>query len=47
MLSFLSQFKHNQEMRESKDEILIGEIVRGMSRLKAPATGFDGKQERR
>jgi hypothetical protein len=40
MLSFLSQFKHNQEMRESKDEILIGEIVRGMSRLKAPATGF-------
>lgn len=40
MLSFLSQFKHNQEMRESKDEILVGEIVRGMSRLKAPANGF-------
>ena len=40
MLSFLSQFKHNQEMRESKDEILVGELVRAMSRLQAPATGF-------
>jgi hypothetical protein len=40
MFSFLSQFKHSQEMRESKDEILVGEIVRAMSRLQAPATGF-------
>ena len=40
MLSFLSQFKHAQEMRESKDEILIGEVVRAMSRLQMPATGF-------
>ena len=40
MLSFLSNFKHSQEMRESKDEILIGELVRAMSRLQAPAVGF-------
>ncbi|MFN0123605.1 MAG: hypothetical protein ACKV2V_24150 [Blastocatellia bacterium] len=40
MFSFLSNFKHNQEMRESKDEILIGEIVRAMARLQAPANGF-------
>ncbi len=40
MFSFLSNFKHNQEMRESKDEILIGEIVRAMARLQCPAIGF-------
>ena len=40
MLSFLSQFKHSQEMRESKDEIMIGEVVRAMSRLQMPANGF-------
>ena len=28
MLSFLSNFKHRKELRESKDEIMIGEIVR-------------------
>jgi len=40
MLSILSNFKHGQEMRESKDEILIGEIVRAMARLRYPAIGF-------
>ena len=40
MLSFLNQFKHNQEMRESKDEILVGEIVRAMARMGCPAIGF-------
>jgi hypothetical protein len=40
MLSFLNQFKHNQEMRESKDEILVGELVRAMMRLGSPAIGF-------
>lgn len=40
MLSFLNQFKHGQEMRESKDEILVGELVRAMTRLGCPAIGF-------
>jgi hypothetical protein len=40
MFSFLNQFKHGQEMRESKDEILLGEIVRAMSRMNMPAMGF-------
>ncbi len=40
MLSFLSNFKHRKELRESKDEIMIGEIVRAMSRRHAPAIGF-------
>jgi hypothetical protein len=40
MLSFLNQFKHGQEMRESKDEILVGELVRAMARLGCPAFGF-------
>ncbi len=40
MLSFLNQFKHGQEMRESKDEILVGELVRAMARLGFPAFGF-------
>jgi hypothetical protein len=40
MFSLLSNFKHKQEMRESKDEILVGEIVRAMARLGCPAIGF-------
>lgn len=40
MFSFLANFKHKQEMRESKDEILVGEIVRAMARLSCPAIGF-------
>ncbi len=33
MFSFMSKFQHKQEMRESKDEILIGELVLAMARL--------------
>ena len=47
MFSMLSQFKHGREMRESKDEILVGEIVRAMARMQNPAIGFragDGQQ---
>ncbi|MBC7798969.1 MAG: hypothetical protein H7Z37_19025 [Pyrinomonadaceae bacterium] len=40
MFSFISNFKHKAEMRESKDEILVGEIVRAMMRLGNPAIGF-------
>jgi hypothetical protein len=40
MFSMLSNFKHRQEMRESKDEILVGEVVRAMARLQCPAFGF-------
>lgn len=40
MFSFLSKFKHSEEMRESKDEILIGEVVRAMARQNIPAIGF-------
>ena len=40
MLSFLSKFQHAQEMRESKDEILTGEIVRAMARQNMPAIRF-------
>ncbi|MCS6884344.1 MAG: hypothetical protein RMM17_08850 [Acidobacteriota bacterium] len=36
MFSFLSNFKHKQEMRESKDEIMIGELVLAMHHLGAP-----------
>jgi hypothetical protein len=40
MLGLLNQFMHKREMRESKDEILVGEIVRAMARLGCPAYGF-------
>lgn len=40
MLKFLSQFQHKQEMRESRDEILIGKMVAAMSHLGYPAIGF-------
>jgi hypothetical protein len=40
MLSFLQNFAHKAEIRESKDEILIGEIVRAMGRQGFPAIQF-------
>lgn len=40
MFSFLAKFQHKQEMRESKDEILIGEIVRAMTRAGHIPIGF-------
>ncbi len=41
MFSMLSNFSHKREMRESKDEILLGEIIAAMARLGYPAFGFD------
>jgi len=40
MFSFLQQFTHKAELRESKDEILIGELVRAMARQGHPAVSF-------
>lgn len=45
MLSFLSKFQHRQEMRESKDEILIGEMVFAMAHLRSPAIGFHASDD--
>lgn len=40
MFGVLANFKHKAELRESKDEILIGELVRAMARQGFPACGF-------
>lgn len=40
MISILSQFAHKAEVRESKDEMLVGEIVRAMYRRNCVSTGF-------
>lgn len=40
MFSMLSNFSHKREMRESKDEILLGQMVAAMARLGYPAIGF-------
>ncbi|MEZ4241826.1 MAG: hypothetical protein R3F59_37895 [Myxococcota bacterium] len=40
MLSFLHNFAHKSEIRESKDEILLGEIVRAMARQGYPTIQF-------
>lgn len=40
MFGFLQNFAHSAEMRESKDEMLVGEIVRAMARRNAPAIEF-------
>lgn len=40
MLSILGNFAHKAELRESKDEILLGEIVRAMARSRFVTTGF-------
>lgn len=36
MLGFLQNFAHKSEMRESRDEMLVGEIVRAMARRGHP-----------
>ncbi len=46
MFSFLSAFAHASEMRESKDEILVGEIVRSMARRGWPAISFRANDDR-
>ena len=40
MFSLLQNFTHKAEIRESKDEILVGEIVRAMSRQHCPTIQF-------
>ncbi|MES2642673.1 MAG: hypothetical protein V4850_24530 [Myxococcota bacterium] len=40
MFGILASFKHKAEIRESKDEILVGELVRAMARQGYPACGF-------
>lgn len=40
MISILSSFTHKAEIRESKDEMLMGEIVRAMYRRNYVSTGF-------
>ena len=42
MISILSNFAHKSEMRESQDEMLVGEIVRAMARQGAVTTQFMG-----
>lgn len=46
MLSFLAQFNHKAEIRESKDEMLLGEIVRAMARNGCPAIAFRAGDDR-
>jgi hypothetical protein len=40
MLGMLAKFNHKAEMRESKDEMMVGEIVRAMARQGFPALQF-------
>lgn len=40
MFSMLQNFAHKAEIRESKDEILVGEIVRAMARQGFPSIQF-------
>lgn len=40
MFGILANFKHAAEIRESKDEILVGELVRAMARQGFPAISF-------
>jgi hypothetical protein len=46
MFSMLANFSHKREMRESKDEILIGEVIAAMARLGYPAIGFQANAGR-
>jgi hypothetical protein len=48
VLSITGNFKHKAEIRESKNEILVGEIVRAMARQGHRADEFtaDGDQQR-
>src|SRR3712207_1191767 len=40
MLDLITKFSHKSEIRESKDEIMIGEIVRAMARRGYPSVGY-------
>jgi len=46
MFNFLAQFNHKAEIRESKDEILVGEIVRSMARAGYPSIAFRAHSDR-
>lgn len=48
MFGLLNKFNHKSEIRESKDEILVGELVRAMARQGCPAIAFraDGDFQR-
>lgn len=41
MISILNKFNNRAEIRESKDEILVGEIVRAMARQGMVTVGFN------
>lgn len=45
MFGILAKFKHAAEIRESKDEILVGELVRAMARQGYPACGFSAQSD--
>ncbi|MCO4747434.1 MAG: hypothetical protein KC912_21720 [Proteobacteria bacterium] len=46
MFGLLAAFQHSAEMRESKDEMLIGEIVRAMARQGYPSIQFRAGDDR-
>jgi len=46
MFGLLAQFSHKAEIRESKDEILVGEIVRAMGRKGFPSIAFRADDDR-
>lgn len=45
-LSLFTGFANRAEIRESKDEMMVGEIVRAMSRRHWPAIGFRATDDR-
>ncbi|MBN2799424.1 MAG: hypothetical protein JXX28_09780 [Deltaproteobacteria bacterium] len=46
MFGLMASFAHKAEMRESKDEMLIGEIVRAMARQGFPSVAFRAHDDR-
>lgn len=46
MISILNKFNNRAEIRESKDEILVGEIVRAMARQRFVSIGYTADTDR-
>jgi len=46
MFKLLNQFNHKAEIRESQDEMLVGEIVRAMARQGHPSISFRAHDDR-
>ena len=46
MISILNKFNNRAEIRESKDEILVGEIVRAMTRQQFVSIGYTADTDR-